>query len=122
MKKVLFALILVFPFGALADHIDVIEFKIKDGCSTEKYMAIVKDFNEKWGAKNGYQSEVFFPVQSNNLESVYWVGRSSSTAAFGAAFDQWVKDQTDKDSLGSKLGARFAECSENLGRRSYMTG
>lgn len=99
----------------------MIEFQIKDGCSTEKYMAIVNDFNEKWAAKHYYRSEVFFPVQSNNLESVYWVGRSSSTAAFGAAFDRWIKDLTDENSLASKLSERFAECSENLGRRSYMT-
>jgi hypothetical protein len=111
----------MFPLSALADHIDVIEGQMKEGCSVQKYMAIVKDFNEKWAVNQGYEAEVLFPVHSNNLKSIYWLGRSANSAAFGAAFDKWNKDLTDPDSMASKLSARFAECSDNIGRRSYMT-
>lgn len=121
MKKAICIVLLILPFGVFADHIDVIEGQLKDGCSTTKYMAIVKDFNEQWASKHDYRAEVLFPVYSNNLKSIYWLGRSANNAAFGAAFDQWNKDLMDKDSLATKLATRFAECSDNLGRRSYMT-
>jgi hypothetical protein len=121
MKKLICALFLVLPIGALADHIDVIEGQLKEDCSPAKYMAIVNDFNEKWAIDHDYKAEVFWPTHSNNLISIYWVGRSSSTAAWGTAFDQWNKDLMDEKSVASKLWARFRECSDNLARRSYLT-
>jgi hypothetical protein len=110
---------MILPFGAFADHIDVIEVTLNEGCSVPTYVAIKNDFNEQWGAKNGYQSEVLMPIQSNNLISLYWVGRSDNAAAFGKAWDQWSKDLADPDSVASKLWARFLECSTNVGRRGY---
>ena len=121
MKKSLLACLLLLPFGAYADHIDVIEFTLKEDCSLDKYLAIKDDFNEQWGSKNGYQSEVLIPIQSNNLISLYWVGRSDSTAAYGKAYDQWSSDLDDPDSVASKLWARFRECSNNESRRGYST-
>ncbi len=121
MRKLIFVAILMLPTSLLADHVDVIEGQLNEDCSQQKYMAIVTEFNEKWGEKNAYQAEVLFPIQSNNMTSMFWVGRSASTAAFGVAFDQWVKDLTDPDSLASSLAERFGECSTNLGRRGYMS-
>jgi len=121
MRKLIFVAIVMLPTSLLADHVDVIEGTLNEGCDQQKYLAIVTDFNEKWGKKNGYQAEVLFPIQSNNLTSMYWLGRSASTAAFGAAFDQWVKDLADPDSLASSLAGRFDECSTNLGRRGYLS-
>jgi len=119
MKRLLLAVLLLSPIGALADHIDVIEVKLNDGCSVAEYVAIKDDFNEHWGAKNGYHSEVLVPIQSNNLISLFWVGRSDNAAAFGSAWDQWRDDLADADSVASKLWARFLKCSTNVGRRSY---
>ena len=121
MKKLLGVVLLVLPLYAAADHIDVIEGQLKEGCSPEKYMAIVNDFNENWAVNHDYKAEVFWPAHSNNLVSLFWVGRSSSTGAWGAAFDQWNKDLMDEKSVASKLWARFRECSDNLARRSYLT-
>ena len=87
--------------------------------SMSTYMAIKDDFNEQWGASNGYQSEVLVPIQSHNLISLYWVGRSDNAAAFGKAWDQWNKDLTDPDSVASKLWARFLDRSTNVSRRGY---
>ncbi len=119
MKKIIFLVFLISPFGALADHIDVIEVELSEGCSVSKYVAIKDDFNEQWGSKNGYHSEVFVPIQSNNLTSIFWVGRSDNAAAFGKAWDQWRNDLTNPDSVASKLWARFLDCSTNVGRRGY---
>lgn len=119
MRKVLCLLIMILPAAALAGHGDVIEVELKDGCSFETYLAIKDDFNTLWGSKNGYKAEVFMPVHSDNLTSVYWVGRSANTAAFGKAWDQWVKDLGDPDSTAAKLWARFLECSTNVSRVGY---
>ncbi len=119
MKKILFAMLIISPLGALADHIDVIEVALNEGCSLSTYVAIKDDFNSQWGARNGYQSEVLFPIQSNDLATVYWVGRSANAAAFGNAWDVWSKDLADPNSIASKLWARFLDCSTNVSRRGY---
>lgn len=119
MKKLLFVFLLALPIGALADHIDVIEVELKEGCSVPEYVAIKDDFNKQWGSKNGYRSEVFAAIQSNNLTSLYWVGRTDNAAAFGKAWDQWRDDLANPDSVASKLWARFLDCSTNVGRRGY---
>ncbi len=119
MKKLLLAMLLISPISVLADHIDVIEVTLNEGCTVSKYVAIKDDFNEQWGAKNGYHSEVLVPIQSNNLISLYWIGRTENAAGFGNAWDQWRNDLTDPDSVASKLWAIFLDCSTNVGRRGY---
>ncbi|NNF51515.1 MAG: hypothetical protein HKN59_03660 [Gammaproteobacteria bacterium] len=119
MKRFIWLLLLCLPVGAFADHLDVIEVKLNEGCSFSEYLSIKDDFNSKWGAKNGYRAEVLMPVQSHNLVSLYWIGRSASTAAFGKAWDQWRTELSDPNSVAAKLWARFEACSMNVGRRSY---
>ncbi len=119
MKKLLCALLLMLPIGAFADHIDVIEVQLNEGCSLSTYLAIKDDFNEQWAKKYGYNAEVLVPIQSNNLISLFWVGRTDNAAAFGNAWDQWRNDLTDPESVASKLWARFLDCSTNVGRRGY---
>ncbi len=121
MKKLLVALLVALPFGAFAEHVDVIEFTLNEGCSVETYLAIKDDFNEQWAKDNGYNAEVLVPIQSHNLISLFWVGRSADTGVFGKAWEQWRTDLQDADSLASKLVARFEECSTNIGRRAYNT-
>lgn len=110
---------LIIPVSAIADHIDVIEVQLKEGCSVNEYVAIKDDFNSMWGSKNGYRSEILMPIQSQNLISLYWVGRTSSAAAFGKAWDQWRTDLGDPKSAAAKLWARFEACSTNMSRRGY---
>lgn len=119
MKKLLFVFLLALPFSAFADHIDVIEVELNEGCSVAEYVAIKDDFNEQWGSKIGYLSEVLVPIQSSNLTTLFWVGRTDNAAAFGKAWDRWRDDLADPDSVASKLWARFSACSTNVGRRSY---
>ncbi len=118
MKKILIAAIFFFPINAVAEHMDVIEFKMKDGCSFGEYMAIVADFNE-WGKDYGYKAKIAYPLQSNNVTSMYWLGTSANAATFGKAWDAWRDAQSDADSVAAKLQARFSACTENLGRRGY---
>ncbi len=120
MKKLIALALLALPLAASADHLDVIEFKLNDGCSFDKYMGVVKDFNV-WGAKYGYKAEVLMPIQSQNLVSLFWVGRSKDAAAFGKAWDTWRNELGDPNSGPGKLWPRFLECSTNLSRRGYDT-
>ena len=119
MKQILLLLVLMLPLSALADYMDVIEFKLNEGCSFDEYMEIVDDFNSEWGAKNGYRAEIATPLYSNNLENMFWVGRTADAAAFGKAWDTWRDELDDPKSTAAKLWARFQDCETNLGRRGY---
>ncbi|MDH3647771.1 MAG: hypothetical protein OER80_13465 [Gammaproteobacteria bacterium] len=119
MGKVLSIFMLIVPLVAFAGHGDVIEVQLTEDCSVAEYVKIKDDFNEQWGKKNGYLSEVFVPVQSDNLISLYWVGRTANAAAFGKAWDQWRNDLGDANSVASKLWARFQACSKNMSRTGY---
>jgi len=120
MKIVLAIVLLMSPMLASADHLDVFEFKFNGSCSFEKYMAVVKDFNQ-WGAKNDYKAEILRPIQSDNLVSMYWVGRSKNAAAFGKAWDAWRNAVADPNSVESKLLARLMACGSNISRTGYDT-
>lgn len=118
--KLIFAsLIFAVSSAASADHLDVIEFKFNEGCGLDKFLEIVSDFNAQWGDANHYKAEVLAPIQSHNLESMYWIGRSADAAAFGKAWDTWRDELQDSNSTAARLWARLEECTTNLGRRSY---
>ena len=118
MKRILLIAFLSLPLPALADHMDVIEFNLADGCSFSKYMEIVADFND-WGNDYGYHAEVAMPIQSDNLVSRFWLGRSADAATFGKAWDVWRDAQSDPKSTPAMLQARFDDCSDEIGRRGY---
>jgi hypothetical protein len=119
MRVLLAILLLALPAAASADHLDVIEVKLNDGCSFDKYMEIARDFNTQWGVNNGYKAEVLMPIQSPNLVSIFWVGRSKDAASFGKAWDTWRNELANPNSVAAKLWARFTACSTNLARRGY---
>ncbi len=118
MKKILVIALMSLSTPALAEHMDVIEFKLLEECSFSKYMEIIGDFND-WGKAYGYATKIAMPLQNSNLTSMYWLGTSANAAAFGKAWDAWRDAQSDPDSTPAKLQARFSECEENLSRNSY---
>lgn len=121
MKRFLAAALFLSASAAQADHLDVISFTLKDGCSLGQYLEIVDDFNE-WGKAYGYQTEIAVPSFSDNLETIYWLGRSANAEAFGKAHDDWEGAQTDADSVPARLMQRFGECGDgNDTRRAYRT-
>ncbi len=118
MKKMLLIGLFTLPLPAFAEHMDVIQFKLQDGCTLESYMAIVNDFNA-WGEAYGYQTRIAVPLHSPNLESMYWLGTSEDAATFGKAWDTWRNALSDPDSGPAQLSARLASCMVNLSRDSY---
>lgn len=119
MKRILILIMLTAPVSAFADYLDVIEVQLNDGCSFSEYLAIKNDFNSRWASKYGYQSEVIMPIQSHNLVSFYWVGRSVNAEAFGKAWDAWRTEIMQPDTVAAKLWERFKTCSTNVSRRGY---
>jgi hypothetical protein len=110
---------LLAPICASADNLDVIQIKLKDGCTLETYVAIKNDFNSQWGKSHGYFAEIAAPVASNDLASLYWIGRSANAEAFGKAWDIWRNELSDPKSVAAKLEERFGKCGTNESRRSY---
>ena len=119
MIRLLATAILLLPLPALADHFDVIQLQLKEGCSVTQYVAIMKDFNDDWAKKYGYSAELAVPLQSDDLATVVWVGRSANAGAFGQAWDVWRDASADPESLPAKLQARFDACAVEKARRSY---
>lgn len=111
---------LACPLIASADYLDVIEFKIKDGCTMTKYLDIVKDFNVLVEPK-GYKAEILAPFYGSNLESLIWVGRSKDIESFGKGSNAYYQAGADANTAEGKLSARFRDCSTNIARRSYRT-
>lgn len=120
MKRLLALALLVLPTAAYsAGHMDVIQVSLKEGCTVQKYTQLASDFNQSWGKAHGYMTEILVPLQSQDLTSVFWVGRTADAAAFGAAWDAWRDELTEEKSTAAKLQARIDECSANIARRSY---
>ena len=119
MRRLLMMAVLLMPISASAEHLDVIKAKLKEGCTLATYVAIKNDFNEQWGKSHGYQAQIAVPVQSSNLTSVYWTGRSASAEAYGKAWDAWRTELSDPKTVAAKLNERFEKCSTNQSRRGY---
>ncbi len=119
MKKTILAVLLCLPLAASAEYMDVIGFKLLDGCSFEKYMEIVNDFNSDWGDANGYNARVAMPIQNDDLVTMYWLGTTKDAATFGKVWDTWRDALSNPDSIEAKLWARFQECEINLDRSGY---
>ena len=58
-------------------------------------------------------------VQSNDLVTIFWLGRTANAEAFGRAWDAWRTELSNKKSVASKLNERFGKCTENMGRRGF---
>ena len=111
---------LACPLIASADYIDVIELKLKEGCTMTKYADIVKDFNTLYEPK-GYKAEIMSPFYSSNLESLIWVGRTKDIETFGKGSNAYGNAAADPNTAEGKLNARFRDCSTSIARRSYRT-
>lgn len=122
MKKILMVAMFCLPCAAWAGHLDVIASTLKDSCSLDTYLEIVGDFNENWAKDHGYRAEIAVPLQSHDMSTIFWLGRSENVAAFGAAADAWIEEVQDPESVAGQLDARFGDCVVEPweGRRSYL--
>jgi len=121
MKKILMIALFCLPCVAWAGHLDVSPFTLQESCSLDTLIKIKDDFNKNWGKDYAYQAEIAAPLQSNDMSTIYWLGRSENAAAFGAAADVWIEGIQDPESVAGKLNARLFDCLERPeARRSYL--
>ncbi len=109
---------LASPMIASADYLDVIESKMKEGCTMAKYMDIVKDFNALYTPK-GYTAEILTPIYGTNMDAIIWVGRTKNMETFGKGAQTYTDAVADANSAEGKIAARFRECTTAVSRRSY---
>ena len=119
MKKLIAAAILLAPFAASAEYVDVIELKMTK-CTLADYMTIVRDFNA-WGKNHGYQAEIAVKVYHADPSTMIWLGRTANAKTAGKAWDTWRNGQADAASEPHRLAKRLMACHEVVGRRAYDT-
>ena len=110
MRKLIASLLLVVPTVACADYVDVLSGKLKEGCSVATVAQIVKDFNATWAKEGTYKAELLVPMMSQDLGTVYWVGRTKSAEVFGAGLERWMKESTDASSDAGQIRVRMERC------------
>ena len=118
MKKILTISIFCLSSVAWAGHLDVLALTPKASCSPGTYTEIKDDFNKNWGKDYAYQAEIAVPIQSSDMNTIYWLGRSENAAAFGVAADAWIEGIKDPESVAGKLNARLTDCFEPMEERS----
>lgn len=119
MKYLVIVAALMLPTPAMAEHLDVMDVKLKEGCSISSYLTIVKDVNN-WAKAYGYQARIAIPTHGDNLETMMWIGTSANAQTYGKVWDLWKDSLRDPNSAPSKLQARLLGCHNgNLGRRIY---
>lgn len=110
MKKTVALLLLALPAAASADYVDVISAKLNEGCSVAAFGQIVKDFNTTWAKEGIYKAEVLVPMMSQDVQTLWWVGRIKDAEAFGAGLERWLRESRDPNSVAGKLNARMVQC------------
>jgi hypothetical protein len=120
MKKLITIFLLAFPAVAMADYVDVLSAKLKDGCSIATFQQIVADLNATWAQGGDYKAQLLVPVMSEDLHTLYWVGRAASAEAYGRSLDRWVKEANDPGTVTGKLNERMNACVAWVGRAGFI--
>jgi hypothetical protein len=58
---------------------------------------------------------------SQDLGTIYWVGRIKDAEAFGHGLERWNKESSDPNSVAGKLGARLNQCATWGSRGGFTT-
>lgn len=110
MKKTVALLLLALPAVASADYVDVLSATLKEGCSVATFGQIVKDFNATWAKEGVYKAELLVPMMSQDMQTLYWVGRIKDAEAFGKGLERWRREAMDPNSDAGKLNTRMNQC------------
>ena len=115
-------LLLAAPLGANADYVDVITDKLSPDCTMEKYLINVEEFRGVMKAEGyTYRVEIMAPVTGDDLNVVFWVGRTKDLATFGAEYTKWLAALDKPGSPEAKMNEKLNQCSTNLSRSGLLT-
>lgn len=116
-----FALLLA-PTLASADYLDVITNRLTANCSMDQYAKVVDEFRGVMTSqKYSYTVEIVVPFIGNDLDSLFWVGRTKDLATFGSESDRWAKALMDAKSPEAKINQKLNECTTNVSRSGSRT-
>ena len=123
LRNTLLALsLLIAPTMASADYLDVITNSLNDGCSMEQYGKIVDEFRGVMTLQGySYTVEIVVPFIGDQLDGVFWVGRTKDFATFGAESDRWAKALLNSKSPESKINKKLNGCATNVSRSGSRT-
>ena len=121
MKKIVALLLMALPTVAAADYVDVLSAKLKDGCSVATFVQIVKDFNATWAKEGVYKAEVLVPMLSQDVQTLYWVGRIKDAEAFGKGLERWRRESMDPSTDAGTLNGRMEQCVSWVSRGGFTT-
>ncbi len=114
--------LLVAPAMASADYLDVITNSLNDGCSMEKYGKVVEEFRGVMTSQGySYTVEIVIPYIGNQLDQIFWVGRTKDLATFGSESDRWEKALMKSESPESKINKKLNDCTTNVSRSGSRT-
>jgi len=113
---------LLAPLAAHADYLDVITNKLKDGCTVDKYLGVVEEFRGVMKAqKYTYTVEIAAPFVAADLDTMYWIGRTSNAGVFGQETDRWEAAIAKPDTPEAKVNAKIGACTTNVARSGSRT-
>jgi len=123
LRSAILAIALILAPGlASADYMDVITNRMKDGCSMEKYAKVVEEFRGVMKSQGySYTVEIVVPYIGDNLDAVWWVGRTKDFATFGAESDRWVKAIATSGTPEAKVNEKLNACTTNVNRTGSRT-
>lgn len=112
---------LLAPAVARADYLDVITTRLGD-CSLDKYMSIVAEFRLVMAEqKYPYTVEIAVPFINNEMDTVYWIGRSPNLAAFAEGYTRWESQIAKSGTPEAKVSDRLNTCGESVSRSGHLT-
>jgi hypothetical protein len=112
---------LLAPQVARADYLDVITTRLGD-CSLEKYLTLVDEFRGVMKQqKYPYTVEIAVPLINNDLDAVYWIGRTADLASFATGVTRWEGEIAKKGTPEAKVNEKLDACGENVSRSGQVT-
>lgn len=119
MKKLITMFLLTVPAVASADYVDVLSAKLKDGCNVATFQQIVADFNATWAKDTEYKAQALVPLMSEDMHTLYWVGRTTNAETFGRGLERWMKEASDPSTVAGKISERMNACVTWVGRAGF---
>ncbi len=123
LRNTLLALaLLIAPTMASADYLDVITNSLNDGCSMEEYGKVVEEFRGVMTSEGySYTVEIVLPFIGDQLDAIFWVGRTKDFATFASETARWEKALTNSMSPESKINMKLNDCATNVSRTGSRT-
>ena len=104
-----------------ADYLDVITTRLGD-CSQEKYLELVDEFRGVMKSqKYSYMVEIAIPLINDQMDVVFWIGRTADFATFGQEYSRWEKAVATGGTPEAKMNDKLNSCGENLTRSGHTT-